>query len=60
MTVEEVRTIKETMSLETIGMSVGELHTYYSKGADEIKKRVEEKRAGNGTEKKVGNAGKSA
>ena len=60
MTMEEVRKIKETMSLETVGMSVGELHTYYSKGANEIKKRVDEKRAGNGVKKNTGTVGKSA
>ena len=42
MTIDEVRDIKEAMSLETIGMSVSELHSYYSKGAKEIQRMVDE------------------
>ena len=41
MTVKEVREIRERQSLETIGMTVEELNTYYGKGAAEIQKRID-------------------
>ena len=42
MTVDEVRAIREKKSLETVGMSVSELNAYYSKGANEVQKRIDE------------------
>jgi len=47
MTVDEVRAIKEKMSLETAGMSVSELHSFYSNGATEIQRKIDAIRAGN-------------
>ena len=47
MTVKEVREIRERQSLETIGMTVEELNTYYGKGAAEIQKRIDALRAEN-------------
>ena len=41
MTVDEVRAIREKKSLETVGMSVSELNAYYSKGANEMQKRID-------------------
>jgi len=41
MTVDEVRSIKEKKSLETAGMSVSELNSYYAVGASEIQKKVD-------------------
>lgn len=60
MTVDEVREIKEAMSLETADMSVGELHTYYSKGAKEIQRRIEELRGGTDAEMRADTTDKSA
>ena len=42
MTVDEVRAIREKMSLETIGMTSEELHQYFTQGAADIKQRIEE------------------
>jgi hypothetical protein len=47
MTIEEVIKIKEKMSLETAGMSVNELHAYYSTGAAKIQKMIDLQRTGN-------------
>jgi len=47
MTVDEVRSIKERKSLETIGMSVSELNSYYSLGAIEVQKKIDEVRKSN-------------
>ena len=44
MTLDEIRTIREKQSLETIGMTSEQLHTYFSKGADCLEKMIEEKR----------------
>jgi len=41
MTVDEVRHIKEKISLETAGMSVSELNSYYAVGAGEIQKKID-------------------
>jgi len=45
MTIEEVRAIKEAMSLETVGMGANELHEFYSRGAAEIQARIDALRA---------------
>jgi len=45
MSIEEIRTIKEKMSLEAVGMNANELHSYYSKGAREIQKMINEVRS---------------
>jgi len=42
MTVDEVRSIRETISLETIGMTAEELHTYFSKSTARIEQRIAE------------------
>ena len=39
MTLEEIRTIREKQSLETIGMTTEQLHEYFSKDANNLKKR---------------------
>ena len=38
---EEIRAIKERMSLETCNMSGEELNAYHKKGAAEIQKRID-------------------
>jgi hypothetical protein len=53
MNIDEVRAIKEKMSLETAGMSVSELHSYYSKGAAGIQKRIDALRAEGKPEKRA-------
>ena len=50
MAIEEIRTIKEKISLETCNMTGEELYSYYSKGAAEIQKRIDARRAGNKSE----------
>ena len=47
MTVEEVRAIRERLSLETAGMSVNELNSYISVGANEMQKKIDEARKSN-------------
>lgn len=47
MTIDDVIKIKETMSLETVGMSVSELHSFYSQGAKEIQEKIDGVRAKN-------------
>jgi len=42
MTVEEVRQIKEQISLKTAGMSVNEMRAYYSVGASEAQKKIDD------------------
>ena len=46
MTLDEVREIKEKMSLETTGMNPSELRSYYSRSAKKIQKVIDEIRAG--------------
>ena len=46
MTIDEIREIKEKMSLETVGMNTDELRSYYSKGANKIQKMIDKIRAG--------------
>jgi len=41
MTVDEIRGIKEKMSLETAGFSVSELNVYYSAGAREMQEKID-------------------
>ena len=47
MTVDEVRAIRERKSLETTGMNVSELNAYFSLGAKEMKKKIDEARKSN-------------
>jgi len=47
MFIDELRTIREEISLETIGMTTDQLNAYYKKGADEMMKRIEEVRKQN-------------
>ena len=47
MTIDEVITIKENMSLQTVGMSVSEKTTFYSTGAKEVQKKIDEIRERN-------------
>ena len=47
MTVDEVRAIRERKSLETTGMSVSELNSYFSVGAKEMQKKIDEARKRN-------------
>ena len=42
MTLEEIKAIRERKSLETIGMTTEEAAAYFKKGADNIKKIMEE------------------
>ena len=42
MTLEEIKKIREKQSLETIGMTTEEASAYFKKGADYIKKIMEE------------------
>jgi len=44
MTVDEVREIRERLSLETAGMSIKELNSYVSVGAMEMQKKIDEAR----------------
>ena len=55
MTIDEVITIKENMSLQTVGMSVSEKTTFYSAGAKEVQKKIDEIREKNKTNN-TGNA----
>ena len=55
MTIDEVITIKENMSLQTVGMSVSEKITFYSAGAKEVQKKIDEIRENNKTNN-TGNA----
>ena len=50
MTVDEVIEIKQAMSLETANMSVSEMQSYYSQGAQAIQRRIDEIRAGTDAE----------
>ena len=47
MTVDEVRAIRERLSLETAGMSVSELNLHISAGAKEMQKKIDEARKRN-------------
>ena len=40
--IDEIRAIKERISLETCNMNSNELSAYYKKGAAEIQKRIDE------------------
>ena len=53
MTVEEVRAIREKISLETVGMTTDELHAYFAKGAVKMEKRIAEIRKEKGIVLKV-------
>jgi hypothetical protein len=41
MTIEEVREIKERISLEIVGMSVDEMNAYFAKGTAEVEKKID-------------------
>jgi hypothetical protein len=45
MTIDEVREIKERISLEACNLTGDELRKYYSKGATEIQKRIDAHRS---------------
>jgi len=40
--IDEIRAIKERMSLETCNMNSNELNAYYKKGAIEMQKRIDD------------------
>ena len=42
MFIDELRTIRERQSMETLGMTTEQLNDYYKKGSDEMMKRIEE------------------
>ena len=42
MTVDEIREIREGISLEIIGMNSEELRAYFAEGADDIERRIAE------------------
>ena len=42
MTVDEIREIRESISLEIIGMNTEELRAYFAEGADDIERRIAE------------------
>ena len=42
MTVDEVRAIRESISLEIIGMNSEELRAYFAEGAEDIERRIAE------------------
>jgi len=53
MTVEEVRAIREIISLEAAGMTTDELHAYFAKGAAKMEERIAEIRKEKGIVLKV-------
>ena len=48
MTVDEVRAIREKISLETINMTAEELCLYFARGANDIERRIAEIRSKRG------------
>jgi hypothetical protein len=48
MFIDELRTIREEISLKTIDMTTEQLNAYYKKGANEMMKRIEDIRKKNG------------